>query len=108
MRIVLMLLLAGASIPAMAQPSFGIGVGSAGGCREVSRQILDDWFDVKDVFAAEAGMQRPRSSDFHCVAPESMQNALPKRLMGSDLRCFVMNRRGVCCDAEMRGCATLE
>lgn len=93
---------------ALAQPTFGVSVGgSVGDCREVARQITRDWFEVKDVIGAGHDLKRPTASDFRCVAPESLQSAMPRRLAGSSLRCYSKSGLVACCDPNMQACATL-
>ncbi len=107
MRTLFLAVLVLTAAPAAAQPTFGIGVGSGADCQEVARQIMREWFDVKSAFTDEVGVRRPSTSEFRCVAPESVQGALPKRAISSSLRCFSMQGTGVCCDSQMMSCATL-
>lgn len=87
-----------------AQPSFNVGTGSMG-CQDVSRQIVRDWFDVKDVLGGDAGSFRPSAGDFRCVSPESVRDALPRHAGGSALKCYKVQGAGICCDAQMQECA---
>ena len=92
---------------AIAQPGFGVGVDSGTSCHEVARQILHDWIDVKDLMGAQQSTKRPSASEFRCISPSSLQGAMPKRLGGTNLRCYSLGGTGACCDAEMQSCATL-
>ncbi len=91
---------------AVAQSSVSIGAGT-GDCREVARQIVRDWMDVGDLIAGDGTLKRPSANQFQCVAPTELQGAMPRRAGTSDLRCYSVQRAGVCCDAQMRSCATL-
>jgi hypothetical protein len=91
---------------AAAQSGVSIGAGT-GDCREVARQIVRDWMDVGDLMAGEGLLKRPSANQFQCVAPTQLQGAMPRRAGSSDLRCYSDQRVGVCCDAQMRSCATL-
>jgi hypothetical protein len=91
---------------ASAQPTFGVGVGASADCGEVSRQIIHDWFDLRDFMSSDASVKRPTASKFQCVSPAAVSGAQPRRT-GSSLRCYTVNGAGVCCDAQLQSCATL-
>ena len=99
---------------AAAQPGTGTGnIGfGGGGCQEVSRAIVNNWFSVKDFMTGGTakGMKRPRSNDFVCIHPGYTQNAMPRTVpgVGRELSCFeLQNGQPVCCDAGMTSCAGL-
>jgi hypothetical protein len=96
---------------AAAQPSVSIGVGGGAGtgdCRDVARQIVRDWIDVRDLMGSDDGsLKRPSPNDFQCVAPTEIEGAMPRHVGASALRCYTVQRTAVCCDAQMRSCAGL-
>jgi hypothetical protein len=100
----MMMLLSGA---AAAQPSFGVGVGSGEDCQDVARQIVHDWFEVRDIMTSDSSLKRPSAGQFQCVSPAALEHATPRRAGGSGLRCYSVQRVGVCCDAQLRACAAL-
>ena len=94
-------------------PSWGVGVGGGtmSGCTDVSKEVTNNWFDVKRIMTTDTKMKRPRYSDFYCVSPYYMRdNAMPKAAPGArTLRCFeLVDGRGACCDSQMTSCAMLE
>ena len=98
---------------AVSQPSIQIGGGGMGGdCGEVGREIARNWFHAKRFLTEERSLKRPRSSQFQCVSPGYLRNAMPRTVPGAaDLKCFQVDgqggKTGVCCDARMAACATL-
>lgn len=89
-----------------AQPSIGIGVGG-GDCQDVARQIVHDWFDVRDIISVDSSLKRPSASQLQCVDPAYVQGAMGRRAGASGLRCYSVQQVGVCCDAQLRSCAAL-
>ena len=90
---------------ASAQPTFGIGVGSTG-CADVARQIVRDWFDVRELLSGDAKATRPAAGDLQCVDPAYLRGAMAWHGGITNLKCFEVDGRGVCCDAQMQECAT--
>ena len=84
------------------------GVGVGGNCRNVVDKMRRNWMDVRPIVAPKSKSMRPRSRDFYCVSPYYTQQARPKLATTlTGLKCFDLQGKGFCCDAQLSQCATL-
>jgi hypothetical protein len=105
MRILMIALAAMTAVTVSAQPTFGIGGGSMG-CQDVSRQIVRDWFDVRDILSPNGNSARPSIGELQCVSPAALRDEVPRHVGSGALTCYRVRGTGVCCDAQMQQCAT--
>ena len=112
MRILMMALVLGFGVTAMAQPSssgpnFGVRMGG-GGCSQVIDSMIREWSNLRSVVAPDHGLRKPRHRDFMCINPGVTRVAMPKSSRGvRSLRCYQEQGVVFCCDDNLRGCAAL-